>query len=46
MYFPVGEKKKMAETKKARHRTDFEADRWPETGDFFGGLSGLQKRKN
>ena len=32
-YFPVG-KKNMAE-KKARHRTDFEADRWPETGAFF-----------
>ena len=22
--------------KKTRYRTDFEADRWPETGDFFG----------
>ena len=28
-------------TKKvARHCTDFEADRWPETGDFLGGLKG------
>ena len=34
-YFPAGKKKKMAEKKKSRHRTDFEADRWPETGDFF-----------
>ena len=23
--------------KKAHHHTDFEANRWPETGDFFGG---------
>ena len=29
-YFLVGKKK-------AHHRTDFEADRWPETGDSFGG---------
>ena len=32
-YFHVG-KKKIAE-KKAHQRTDFEADQWPETGDFF-----------
>ena len=25
--------------KKARHRTDFEADWWPETGDFSFGLT-------
>ena len=32
----LAKKKKMAE-KKARHHTDFEADRWSDTGDFFGG---------
>ena len=26
----------LAKNKKACHRTDFEADRWPEIGDFFG----------
>ena len=36
MYFPVGRnnfKKRV---------TDFEADRWPETGDFFFVLSEVQ----
>ena len=33
----LAKKKRMAEKKrkKTHHRTDFEADRWPETGDFF-----------
>ena len=31
-YFPAKKKEKK---RKARHRTDFEANRWPETGDFF-----------
>ena len=33
-YFPVG-KKQQQQQQKTRHRIDFEADRWPETGDFF-----------
>ena len=40
MYHPAGEKKRKRWPKKEekmRHRTNFEADRWPETGDFFGG---------
>ena len=31
--FPAGKKKRWP--KKARHRTDFEGDRWPETGYYF-----------
>ena len=37
-YFPVGKKKRkkrLPKKEKVYHRTDFEADRWPETGDFF-----------
>ena len=31
---PPQKKKNKKKRKKRRHRTDFEADRWPETGDF------------
>ena len=35
--FPCWQKKReKITTKKARHRTDFEADQRPETSDFFG----------
>ena len=33
-YFPVGKKQKMVK-KKVHHHTNFIADRWPETVDFF-----------
>ena len=36
MYFTGWQKKRDKITnKKMRHRTDFEADLWPETGDFI-----------
>ena len=33
-YFPVGKKKEISKNKVC-YRTDFEANRWPETGVFF-----------
>ena len=38
IFWWFAKKRKITPPKKVRHRTNFEADLWPETGDFFGGL--------
>ena len=41
--FPCWQKKRLKRKNQARHRTDFESNRWPETGNFFGANQSLHQ---